>query len=595
MKRCQNMFNTKRSKNNMRLVRKRLETGLNKVESTIELSKINREKPGFTISSLSADMLKRRQRKEKSIEYSTQEYRVKNKSKILNDRSTCCKRGTQEKSLSQTSEVDSTLKDQAFPNWWSEYVEEKSQKLWLPTKIDLQGLDMTYLNKSVMNTVVASWFSAQIQTSKVMKIKSFKKTYSQSSMSLLQEETEEEQANSKKPEPNSLRKIRLFPNQKQREKLNQIFHGNRYAYNLLVEKSREDKDFFSSKESNLKKDLRPLVQKKTMSFPYSIKDIPEEALDSAFRDFFKARKTTLALSKAQKNKTGNGFVCKLGFKSKKSISQSIEIRARSIKQEKTTLKFWHNFFGFRKKVVPGIRFKGDFPELSYSCRLQRNRDGKFYLCIPGYKKFPKTTSTKVCAIDPGVRTMLTGYDPDGFVFEFGTNLDKIMRRAVHVDKLTSKLRSFKGKRNKRHRLKKTLLYTRRKISNMISDCHHKVTKWLSENYSTVYLPKFQTKQMVKKGKRKIGRRTAREMISWSHYKFKELLRYKMNRTGGKLIDCTEEYTSKACTNCGRLNHNLGASKEFTCSFCRFSVDRDVNGARNIYLKNSKLLSSKKSN
>ena len=65
--------------------------------------------------------------------------------------------------------------------------------------------------------------------------------------------------------------------------------------------------------------------------------------------------------------------------------------------------------------------------------------------------------------------------------------------------------------------------------------------------------------------------------------------YKTAIRGGTVIDCHEEYTSKTCSCCGRLNHTLGASKSFTCPFCHYVVDRDVGAARNIFLKNHHLL------
>jgi len=46
----------------------------------------------------------------------------------------------------------------------------------------------------------------------------------------------------------------------------------------------------------------------------------------------------------------------------------------------------------------------------------------------------------------------------------------------------------------------------------------------------------------------------------------------------------ESYTSKTCTKCGEQNKNLGSSKHFKCSKCGLEIDRDINGARNIYLK-----------
>lgn len=46
----------------------------------------------------------------------------------------------------------------------------------------------------------------------------------------------------------------------------------------------------------------------------------------------------------------------------------------------------------------------------------------------------------------------------------------------------------------------------------------------------------------------------------------------------------EDYTSKTCGNCGYIKNNLGANKIFECDKCKKIFDRDINGARNIYLK-----------
>lgn len=82
------------------------------------------------------------------------------------------------------------------------------------------------------------------------------------------------------------------------------------------------------------------------------------------------------------------------------------------------------------------------------------------------------------------------------------------------------------------------------------------------------------------------------MNTLSHYKFKEMLRNKMKLRKGELIDCGEEYTSKTCGNCGRLNHKLGAKKVFECENCKIKIDRDINGARNILIKNYFLINKK---
>jgi putative transposase len=48
--------------------------------------------------------------------------------------------------------------------------------------------------------------------------------------------------------------------------------------------------------------------------------------------------------------------------------------------------------------------------------------------------------------------------------------------------------------------------------------------------------------------------------------------------------CSEEYTSKTCECCKKINKSLGSKKTFICPNCKFTIDRDINGARNIMLK-----------
>jgi transposase len=83
-------------------------------------------------------------------------------------------------------------------------------------------------------------------------------------------------------------------------------------------------------------------------------------------------------------------------------------------------------------------------------------------------------------------------------------------------------------------------------------------------------------------KRKIHSSTARAMLSQRHYKFRILLKYKMDRVGGVLVECGAEDTTKTCSACGELNVSLGGSREFRCQCCRGHFDRDINAARNIF-------------
>ena len=636
--------------------RKLSENGLVKDLSAINLFSTLLGLPGFTTwtpsESLFADpalqpLMNLILPHPKSAEYCMLVYLVKNNQMTLLDKLKYLKHDSLTHKLSVISGQELIIRNPASPSWWTESVVEKSDKLWLPTKTVFLGSDMNCLKECVSTMGVKSWFSVKKTQSALdlnLKPKSYKRTYSASLMSSLPDKTVEGQLNSEKKKEatvNGIMKIRLYPTQHQKEKLQQIFNANRYAYNKIVEVIGDklfDLNLKTPEFTLIKKharryvvktDMRKMKSNNELNVSDDIINAPEEALDSGFRDVIKARKSTIALSKAMKDKTGKGFkLNKLKYRSKKySYSETIEIKSRGVKQVENNglfVKFWPEFFGPEKvkkadasgppvkkrrtkiqiaedklkkeneekhiEYMKQIRIMEPLPELISSIRLQKIKPNIYYLCIPVIKQTTPITTNKICSIDPGVRTMLTVFDPeDKQVYMIGNNVDELVKRSKIIDKMKSRLRNFKGKRNARYKLKKEMQFVQRKIKNMTHDMHHKTSKFLSDNYKTIIYPKFNVKGMCDKKYRNIGKDTARRMYLWAHYKFRELLKYKTALRGGKVVDCTEEYTSKTCSYCGRLNHALGASKTFKCPFCKYEVDRDVGAARNIYLKNHHLV------
>ena len=91
--------------------------------------------------------------------------------------------------------------------------------------------------------------------------------------------------------------------------------------------------------------------------------------------------------------------------------------------------------------------------------------------------------------------------------------------------------------------------------------------------------------MVCRGRRKIRSKTARQLLTWAPYSFKQrLLSKALEYPWVQIIECREDYTSKTCGRCGGIHRTLGGNKRFVCPRCSFHVDRDLNGARNILLR-----------
>ncbi|TAF51588.1 MAG: transposase [Oscillatoriales cyanobacterium] len=178
------------------------------------------------------------------------------------------------------------------------------------------------------------------------------------------------------------------------------------------------------------------------------------------------------------------------------------------------------------------------------------------------------------ALDPGVRTFLTGFDGSDIIEAGRGDIGRIYRLARHLDKLMWRIGYAKGGQFKRLRycLRKSAAKIRIKIKNLVNELHKKAAKYLVTKYKLIFLPTFETQQMIKKGKRKLATKTARAMVTLSHYSFQQMLKHQA------------VYTSKTCSKCGHIHTKLGGSKKFKCPECGHTLDRDLNGAFNILLK-----------
>ena len=63
-------------------------------------------------------------------------------------------------------------------------------------------------------------------------------------------------------------------------------------------------------------------------------------------------------------------------------------------------------------------------------------------------------------------------------------------------------------------------------------------------YDIILLPTFKSQEMCKRGKRKLRKKSVRQMLTLSHYRFKQRLKQKALEYGVQVIDVCEAYTSK---------------------------------------------------
>jgi len=310
------------------------------------------------------------------------------------------------------------------------------------------------------------------------------------------------------------------------------------------------------------------------------------ALDNALFDAYTAW---------SKTKRGGKFIGKENQKKPNPNAGKKIAKFRSIRDKTQTIQFdprdyrnGHWNVNSSKGLEKAEFWGQDYCPINYdsATELTYNK-GRWYANFPVEVEVEeKPKNQKVIALDPGLRTFLTGFDGNAFTEFASGDFAKIARLCKHLDQLQSKHDKAKGGNFKRWRckLKKAMERVRTRIKNLRSEVHKQVASYLARNYDVIYLPTFETSQMVAKSKRKIKSKSARAMMTWAFYQFSQTLQHLCNRYGSRLVRVTEEYTSKTCTSCGHIHHKLGGNKNFKCPHCGYQIKRDFNGALGIMLK-----------
>jgi len=519
----------------------------------------------------------------REIDTSMQESPPRNRRRISNDRSNSSNENTQNTDSSKTSDQESTSKGKDCKPFWNDASKEWSKKLWSCTKTGCVDLDSSFWSLSSHKPTQNSWFSTTGKRAKVMP-KNSQTTCSQSPRFLWQDIMENEQRETENEEDKpkvemKARKIRVYPTQQQKNKLMTWFGVVRKTYNWCVDALKNKLCKMNQKELRKRYLHNDVLKEKGLEYCL---DVPYDVRDESMRDFLKAYK----ISKKKKK------ISRFKFRSRKDRQQSFVIWKRH----------WGTQRGFFSDIFSSSMLRGECvlpDDLPFNSRFLRTRLGHYYICIPcevnaSDNQAPCSQSHGVISLDPGVRTFMTGYDADGVVLEFGAkDMGRLVRLGLYMDDLQSRMSKLTSK--EKYRYRKAFRRMHLKIRNLVDDMHKKLVHFLCKNYRVVLLPEFKASSMVLKGKRTIGSRTVRSMLTWSHYRFRQrILNKEREFPWCKVVICDEAYTSKTCGRCGTLNNALGSSKTFVCNECESIFDRDANGARNIllrYLTNKEVVDS----
>lgn len=489
------------------------------------------------------------------------------------------------------------LKDATIKPFWNDTINVLSTKLFLPIIKNLND------NDNLSNLLRNSWFNSQKLDCKqkhIQKLNLFTDATPVNDDPLVKTRT-----------------VHLYPTSIQKIVLKRFIGMYRYYYNRTIEffnnyNSKDRTSFFHvypkdktgrinitiaktktyiSKGKEKTIDVSPYSMKTLRDYlkgntpTWGIKDYPSHLVDQAINEACIAIKTNFN----KYAKTGIAF--RMSFKRRENVN-TIKIDGVYISKKKNSI--FPTFKLNKNTIFRNINANEEF--YKYGQKMTNLSwdaiNDRWKISIPiEDNRITNIPKYQIASIDPGIRKFGVLYSED-HIIKIGTDADqKIYKTCKEIDIIKSRmdrksyytndriyLNNSKRRRNLRRALHRKIGY----LKNLKSELHWKTINYLCKNYKKVIYPHFETQKMASK----LSSKTARNMYNLGFYQFKQRLINKCKKYGTSLYLRSEAYTSKTCTNCGSINNNLGTSEIFKCNSCKLVIDRDVNGARNILLKNN---------
>lgn len=358
-------------------------------------------------------------------------------------------------------------------------------------------------------------------------------------------------------------KIRIYPNKAQQVQFQKTFGCVRFYWNFLLEQ-RMTNYKLKQKDAEYVEDKTTYADLKKLDDYKWLNEVEAQPLSQVAMDLNRAYNNTF--------KSGFGFP---KFKSKKHSKKSYRTAVG--------IKVNGRYFRVAKvgwvRMAEKLRFKGKIVNVTIS----QTRTGKYFASFIVETEVKKKEPVKqTIGLDLGINHFCTtsaGEKVDNM--KYYRSYEK--RLAVEQRKLSRRYRLAKEQKRdldecknyQKQRLKVAKIHE--KIANQRNDFLHKLSSRLTDENQVICVEDLNVKGMVRN--RKLSKSIAD--VSWNE--FIRQLEYKSKWKGRTLVKVDRFYpSSQICSSCGHNDGKKGLSiREWTCSACGTTHDRDINASINI--------------
>ena len=373
-------------------------------------------------------------------------------------------------------------------------------------------------------------------------------------------------------------KARLEPNNKQHARMMQSAGAARFAYNWALE--QQDKNHKAGGKFLSDCDLRKQFTqyKQTNQWLYNISNaVTAQAINDAclaYQRFFKKQSN---FPKFKSRKRSKSSFHQNGWKIKFTSTQvKIEKIADSTRKNKQKLN-WVKLSEINR-----------IPEANSYLNPRVTFDGLHWYISVGVEHSDDSVRVPTgqgVGIDLGIKELAVC--SDGHTYKNINKTDRVRKlekdkrrqqRQISRKYIMNKNGDKYVKTKNIEKAELRLLKKNHKLTNIRKDYIHKVTTDIVKREpSFIVLEDLNVSGMMK------NKHIAKSVQQQNFYKLREILTYKAERAGIKLVIADRFYpSSKLCSNCGAIKHNLKLTERtYLCNNCGLEVDRDLNASLNL--------------
>lgn len=358
-------------------------------------------------------------------------------------------------------------------------------------------------------------------------------------------------------------KYRIYPTEEQQILLGKTFGCKRVIFNHYL---NEQQERFKNKEKHLSnydinKDITKLKDAKEW-----LREVDSIALQMAAEDL------SVAYENFFKSVTGKRKGPKIALPKFKTKHSRQSYRTRNVRvNEDGTLQIP------KLKAVKAVIHR-QIPANSTikSTTISKNPDGRYYASILVETELQsKPMTRKEVGCDLGLKDLLI--TSNGLKFKSPNDLPYIAKtKQLLKAKQKQFARTDKGSKNHEAlRLQVARLYS--KLTRQRNEYYHLVSRYLVDNYDSVYVEDLSSKNMMQN--RKLSR--AIHEAAWAT--LASMISYKSSFAGRTYHRISRFYpSSKTCSSCDYKLEKLDlGTREWQCPNCGTHHDRDINAAKNI--------------